>query len=134
MLKGKFCITFGGEYKNPQPVRVEVEDTRAGVRFLSLRMTSEALAEALVGSMQVDCEFELGGLQNVGKQSEHKRERVGPLEWNSTDEEVRAAIAVYEVDGWRGRVEDAHNWHNRNREGLYEVSYYRWVDPPDAEE
>lgn len=133
MLKGKFRITYGGEYKDPQPIRIEVEDARAGVQFLTLRMTGDALAQALVGSMQVDCELELGGLQNVGKQSEHKRVQVGPLEWNSTDEEVLAALARHEVDGWTGRVGDARNPHNRNREGMYMVVYYRWVDAAPEE-
>jgi len=117
-------------------VIIELEDELSSVEFVQARMSLETFGRALFGLSSLPVEFELRGLDKVGKKLENKIEEVFipcETELYATDKEIRQAIKKYEVDGWIGRDENAKNHHNwvgyRGIDGYTaRVIFRRWVE------
>lgn len=118
--------------RSAETIDICVIDELSGVEFVSVRISPANFAEALVGLARVECEFDLRP-DLVGTVYEHKEELV-PLPHDhyygtSRDkrEQVAAeAFAPFEVDGWRGRVDDLFNPHRRGLNGA-KVTFVRYV-------
>lgn len=128
-LKGRLTISRprGG---NSDYIEISITDQSSGTEFVSARVGLTDFAEALVGLALVDCEFDLRP-DRVGMKYEHKEEFVPcPISYARTaaDREKIAAKAFkpFEVDGWKGRIDDLFNPHRRNQEGA-RVVFTRYV-------
>lgn len=113
-------------------IRTTVEDENSHITFLTLELTLENMMLALTNLGNIDCEFELRGLENIGKKLEHKTEYVYlPNAFQATDEAREEVLKAYEVDGWNARKSDISNHHNFQRfEDGYKVkvSFSRFVE------
>ena len=123
-------------------ISIKIECAKSHVQFVEARVLLAAFARALTGR-SVDCTLEVRGLDKVGMRYEHQRLLVwvpdGP--WGEREARAKAAVELCEVDGWKGRVEDALNHHNRRSQmdrsdqqadlHAYEVFFSRHV--PDEE-
>ncbi len=66
MDKCKLTITrrCAGDDSN---VNIEVRDTDAGVKFLSIKIDFEEFAKCLMGQAEMECLMKVNNLENVGK-------------------------------------------------------------------
>lgn len=132
-MKGNITLTrpYGDD---ADYIEIQIEDSSSGIHFLSARIGYADFAKLLTGQGYMPCEFELRGIENVGKVTEIKTESVYVPRGDYTSRQQRAetAVAEFEENGWTGRVSNAMNQHNRisgNAEGeWYTVSYYRFVE------
>lgn len=135
--KGNISII---RYSSTSTMKIELRDESSGIRFLEVELTAGDLMLALSGRSEMDCEFELRHLENVGKLREHKEEVVPipTMGVRVSDEAITKALEPFEVDGWKARREDTKNHHcfvEYNAEySLYRVSFTRFVDQPTKEE
>lgn len=115
-------------------IAIEITDSASHVAFAEIEMTCEDFAKAVTGMDGMTGDLTTRRLDLVGKRREHKRELVpfdgrcatGPM----TDEE-RAALAPFQVDGWKARLDDLRNGHRRTRHGdgwAHRVSFVRYVE------
>ena len=120
-------------------ITIQLEDRLSGCRMTEIRIKYADFAKALTGLGNVACEFDLY-TANIGKRREVKEERVCVPRVGFEQREAHAAeaVAVYNVDGWTGRVRDALNQHRRvqstDKGTWYRVSYVRFVDDDDQQE
>ena len=131
-LQGQVSISCpagpGADY-----ITIQLEDDQSRCRVTEIRIKYGDFARALTGLGNVACEFDLY-VGNVGKRREVKEERVCIPRVGFGEREAAAAeaVAVYNVDGWTGRVQDALNQHRRVQstdDGTwYRVGYVRFVD------
>lgn len=125
-VNGKITISrWHGNQEPRDGITIEVTDETSGIRFLEVGMTLEAFAQAVTGLSHQPCEIELRGIENVGKVRELKTEVV-PFNYSS---DKPAALAPFEVDGWKGYAGDLGNPH-KVADGGYRVSFTRYVDAP----
>lgn len=133
-LKGKISISkvyVCGKIAQDSYISIEIEDELSSVRVIQANLSLKDFANAITGLSNLPCEFELGGIENIGKQLEVKTEEVVISESAFYDQAIREGVRKYEVDGWIGRDKDAknhHNWvRNCSRGAIYKISYHRWV-------
>lgn len=118
----------------PDYVSIALTDARNHSTIGEIRLDLTTFAEALFGMGYVDCTFDLD-TSHVGLDYEYKQVEVFVPEGPYLKGRVQAALAVaaHEVDGWRGRVDDARNPHNvvrRVESGVYyRVHFGRYVQP-----
>ena len=137
-MKGKIsigkvtcCGSPEGDY-----ISIEVEDELSSINFLKVKMDLESFAKALMGLGNVPVEFELRGLDRVGKKHEYTTEQVyipyAPSGVGFSDDLIDKAVSKWETDGWVGSRRDCknhHNWvENRDNGSVYNVHFSRWVD------
>lgn len=67
MIKGKLTISRPQCSSGEKYINIEVEDDDARIVFLTLKISLEKFSEAITGLASSGCEFEVGGLENVGK-------------------------------------------------------------------
>jgi len=108
-------------------IRIRIEDDSSGIVFLETEVSLENFALALTSLGYVDCEYELYGLDNIGKKLETKTEIV-PLDnpYRATDEARELALKPFEIDGWKARQSDIKN-HHRYNEDTVSVTFSRFV-------
>jgi len=118
-------------------ISITVEDKLSSIRFLEVKMGLESFAKALMGLGNVPVEFELQGLNRVGKKYEHKTVEVYVPHGHTgfiSDDFIDKAVSRRENDGWVGSRRDCKNHHNwvRNFEddegSIYNVHFCRWVE------
>ena len=115
-------------------ITIEIEDTLSCVPFLSVQVGYANFTKALTGQGYIPCEFETRGLELIGKRRETKtvciRVPDGPYE--TRDKRAHNAVKQCEKDGWKGRHEDALNFHRRKESDAggawYEVTFTRHVE------
>ena len=140
-LQGKLTIIRTRSNQSDGYVAVQVKDMLSGCEVIEARISLAEFVEALFGAGFRQCEFDLNDSGVVGKQHEHKQVEIFiPSDLSHRTDEgaagIRAAIAVHEVDGWRGRDEDARNSHRwtrtptpKGQEGHWMmIAFHRWVD------
>jgi phosphoribosylformylglycinamidine (FGAM) synthase PurS component len=66
-LEGKISILINSEYTT-----IEIADSKANTRFVSVKLTPEQLSAALSRQMSTECELTVLGLDKVGKIHENK--------------------------------------------------------------
>lgn len=119
--------------------RIEIEDEVSGIRFATLHLDSEAVANLVTGR-GARCELELQ-LRNVGCKHEVKEVLVPSLPilssgqgWEKRREGIAAAsVLPFEVDGWKARSGDFGNHHCGSEDKGYLVVFFRHV-PSTAED
>ena len=136
-LPGKITVGRVRGSDESQPIRIEIIDTQSSVVVAEARLTLENFALALTGLGHVECEIEWRGVDRIGKVREFKTELIPTPDnpWRTdpsrrTEENLRAHVAPWEVDGWKAHWQDLHNSNKyRHEEKAYEVSFVRFVDP-----
>lgn len=121
-----------------RPLRILITDSISGcvAAHVSLSLTDFALA--LTGMGYVDCDLEFNDSGVVGMVAENKTELVPiPAEHPYNREAWSiAALAPFEVDGWKAREGDITNGHNfvRTKNGMtfQRVVFFRHVPRPQA--
>lgn len=130
-LKGGLTISRPRGNLESDYVEISVSDKLSGSQCITIRIGLATFAEALTGLGHADCEFdfwpELVGMRRESKEETIKSEHLpyvkeGPLRENL----ARPLLAPFEVDGWKGRVDDLFNQHRRTKEG-YRVTFVRYV-------
>lgn len=145
-LKGQISIVRqSGSGEDRSLVAIEVTDGLSGCRLLDVEMNFEDFGKALLGQGFMPCEFDFYEKCPIGKQHQHKQEEVFVPRHDYREREAVSAVAVkpYEVDGWKGRISDCTNHHNRVRinevgpngeAGEWQtVTFHRYVEPKVAE-
>lgn len=133
-MKGKLTISRWSSNKPPfTGISIEVTDETSGTQFLSVQLTPEALGLAITGMSRQDCEFDLRA-QNVGKIRETKTEVIPfkATDYKKREEEAKATLIPYEVEGWEGSWRDLCNHHRSAGNYSYRVSFTRFVEPQSA--
>ena len=129
-LKGRINIARTSSNRdNPVPIRIEITDETSRVRFLDVRLSLEALALALTGMGEVECVFELHGVDKVGMVAESKTEVIKhDAPWGDAKKKLslKKAIEALEVDGWHARTGDAENHYNYQPDGIH-IVFFRHV-------
>lgn len=124
-------------HKEPDFVRILIEDETSGCVILDLKLSLPDFARAITGLSAIKCQGVLYEDAPVGKQYQAKEELVSRPDGHfaAKDEAAVAAevLAPYEVDGWQGRVSDLFNHHRRAEidtagEETYRVVFTRFVD------
>jgi len=131
-MKGQ--ITIGrpsySDIDHPEVITIRFRDEASGTEFLEVDVPIASFARALTGLGHQDCEFELRP-KNVGKRHEHKEEIV-PVTQSYIPHDKRKQIGAsilkpFEVDGWKGQVDDLFNHHRHTPKGQ-RVVFHRYVD------
>ncbi len=117
-------------------VWIEVADAGNRIEFLCLKISLADLASLITQEANVSCRFALRGIQEIGKQIEHKTEIVsyqsfGPRKDAKTAKET--ALKPFEVDGWRGHLDDLGNMHCQIDSNHYRVAFHRYVAARETE-
>ena len=148
-MKGKLTIGKVTCCGSPEEdyIHIAIEDSTSSIQFVTVKADLETFTRALFGLGNVPIEFELLGIERVGKRYEHKTVQVSipnaPDGVGLLDKDIDQAVGCYEVDGWRGSREDCKNHHRHIRQSntmrkdrtyqVYEVLYVRWVDVEEEE-
>jgi hypothetical protein len=137
-MKGRIGMTRSGMGSDTR-MRIEIEDAKSGVSFLEITMDMEKWAYAATGMFGVEMDFELRGVDTIGKVHETKTELVPvpenmPYKADDNLELIEDILSEFEVDGWQAHTNDLFNHHRRIRDGenIYqEVSFHRYVEDTD---
>lgn len=132
MMKGSITISRPQRSDDARYIQIEFNDESSGVNFLTAQVGLEAFAETLTGLARSPCEFELRPAL-VGKVHEHK-EIIVPRDGYSyavgaeREQIAKEVLGPFEIDGWKGRVDDLFNHHRKTKDG-YRVVFVRYVEP-----
>ena len=132
-MQGKITISRPVGH-NIEVITIDIEDESSGVSFLSVLVGYADFAKALTGQGYIPCEFEIRGLELIGKRRETKTEHVFVLDGSYETRDKRACNAVeqYEKDDWKGCREDTLNFHRRKETesdgAWYAVTFTRHVE------
>jgi hypothetical protein len=116
---------------------VEIGDESSGCYAVTVKVSLENFAEALMGRSEVDCEMNFNDSGVIGKLHQHKEEIVPVPEgfgYNQKKDKaaIAAVLAPFEVDGWKGRKEDLFNITHRSAgNNKMRVVFTRYVDAPE---
>lgn len=115
-------------------VAIEIEDVASCIPFLSIQVGYANFTKALTGQGYIPCEFETRGLELIGKRREAKTQHIFVPDgsYETRDKRAYDAVKQCEKDGWKGRHEDALNFHKRKEAesdgAWYEVTFTRHVE------
>ena len=113
-LKGRMRISRISSNVEDDYINITVTDDISGIQFFSAKISAADYAD-LITNREPECQYDLRGLENVGKTKESKYEDVFiPDSGHKTVKEVAEnAVREYEKDGWKAmRLSDATNHHN----------------------
>jgi len=134
-LDGAISITRSQSNVKPYEfVTIEVVDKKSGSRFLEVTMSVEEFGRAVLNLASRPCMLDVGGLEVIGKQMEHKTIAVDVDTKKlmfAREQEFKTmlldACRPYMVDGWKPDMwEDGYNGH-RSKDNKYEVTFRRYV-------
>ena len=111
-------------------IEVRLSDDLSSTLVAVARLSLEDFAKATVGRNEVPCTFEFNDSGLVGKKREHKVETVSfdsVKTFGMSDNQKKALLKPFEVDGWQGDFDDLSNHHNFTKNGV-RVRFERWVD------
>lgn len=143
-LSGKITISCPSGGAGERSIRLEFIDDTSRVHFLAGEMSLADFTLCIAGHSYTPITFELRRPDLVGMRHEHKQETVAfdhPHEAIARDRRGRddaersplvdAALAPFEVEGWRGQPSDLLNHHRRleGRREHFKVAFHRFVDP-----
>lgn len=128
-MKGTISIsrmTGGDEGK----IHISIVENNSRVEFFEGLMSLEDFAAAVTGSSYRDVEFEFRP-EKVGMIAENKEEIVDRPKGYSRDEtakkKARKLMEPFEVDGWKGNVDDMFNGHRNVGNDKCRVRFFRHV-------
>lgn len=107
-------------------VSITVEDESSHCTILELELDIETFGKAVLGYSYQRCEA-TWCVKNLGLKYEHKTENVP---WDSLGKTTKEeALAPFETDGWKGRLDDLGNPHKHVERCKYKVVFTRYVKP-----
>ena len=119
-LDGQLTISKVSSSNGEKLIRIEVKDNKSRCIVIEVRCDLLSFAEAITGLAYVDCKIEFNDSGIIGKEHQVKDETITfPCHrYQCKNEEdwlliVEGVLAPYEMEGWKGRVEDADNTHKR---------------------
>jgi hypothetical protein len=124
-LPGKLSISRRSSNVEDDYFVIEIEDGASGTTGAVARLSPAALALAISGVHAVSADVEWY-TDRIGMRAEVKSENVPCNGYALTKAEKQAAVAPFEVDGWKADLEDVGNHHRRTANG-YRVNFRRWV-------
>lgn len=135
-------VTCSSSERTEHYISIGIEDEFSTINFLRVKVSMENFAEALMGLGHVPVEFELSGVDRVGKKYEYKTLEIHvpyrPGDLCTSDDLIDKAISKQEFDGWVGSRRDCKNHHNWLRNAtsgaVYNVRFCRWVDEEKVDE
>jgi hypothetical protein len=128
ILKGKIIISrASGGQADDKPIHISIEDDLSGCRVLDIYMALDEFAKSITASYGA-ADIQHFPMSPIGKKVENKSEIV-PFNWTlrTSKEEEDAALAPFEVDGWKARRSDLTNHHCRTNKGQ-RVVFFRYVE------
>ena len=114
-------------------ISITVVDKKCSCEFIELQIPYSEFAQALTGLSRIDCVANFRENAPIGKKREHKFVIVKCPDYaNIEDREkrekaARKVFAEFEVDGWKGNVDDAFNHHNWCGKNEVRVGFVRYV-------
>jgi len=124
----QFGRIHGGGLDEDKCYRLRIKDDSSKVTVCEISMNAEQLAQVLTGISTQGISVEWGFVGKIGMVREVKRELVHVPNRSL----VKEAVAGFEVNGWKGRLEDASNHHKRGPgSDMYWVTYTRHVYSPE---
>jgi len=116
-----------------QFVSIEIIDDVSNCQVCELKIPLDDFAKVITGLSRVHCLMEFNDKAPVGKQLEHKTEKViikgaHRYEKKKFDEAVEKALKPFEKQGWKGCRSDAGNPHRGQPDTGVSVSFHRHVD------
>ena len=139
ILDGQLAISKISQSNGEKYISIEVKDNKSRSVAIRVRCDLLSFAEAITGLGYVDCKAELNDSEIIGKEHQIKDEIVTfPCHsYQCKNKEswlliVEGALAPYETDGWKGRVEGAdnqHRWIGKNLEKGFtaRITFERYV-------
>lgn len=131
-LKGKISVSRFSTNKEPyHGISIEITDESSGTLVVEVTMTPEQFGNAISGLGHVECLFDFGNSDLIGKRREAKTVAI-PLNkspYKLQDSEIDDILADYEVNGWKARRSDFKNSHKYGKD-LVNVVFVRFVDAP----
>ena len=133
MLKGTLKVGMTHANMEEDYMTIEVIDEKSGTQVIDIKASIADFAHCLFGHRMMPCEFKLTS-KVVGLIRERKTIEI-PLPKSAYDEKkdkknYQEVLKSYEKQGWKGRVEDMENGHNRfmkNGEMCARVVFTRFV-------
>lgn len=116
-------------------VQLTMYDEKSRIQFLTANIPIDSFGRVVTGGPETECQVELRGVERIGCTHEHKTEFVpGTVSYTKGDRNAvaQAAIAPFEVDGWRAHLSDFGNQHrSKEKDGVkgYNVTFHRYVRP-----
>lgn len=132
-MKGKITICQSHFGDGTTKIHIAVRENDSGIEFLDGYMSVEDFGAAVTGKSFSPIEFELRGLNKVGKKFEHKEEVIkmdltGVYNDEKRLELAKEAVKKFEKDGWKARIQDVCNGRNINyNQKTVLISFERWV-------
>lgn len=129
-LKAQLSISRTTSNKGDDCIEISVVDENSHREAVKLKLSMKTFAYAITGQSFLKCEMEFNDSGIIGKTREHKIEKVPlskPYKYNDK-EEAKKAFAPFEVDGWRGSIDDYYNHHNRIGTTHVNVGFVRYVE------
>jgi hypothetical protein len=117
------CRFQGG--KRETGVSIRVVDQISHCCVLEIEMSVEEFGHAVLGLSERPCEAQWR-TKNLGLKYEHKTEAV-PYDNFSNKQTKEQALKPFEIDGWKGRLEDLGNGHKSAGNHAYHVVFVRYV-------
>lgn len=133
-LKGKISLSRYTSNVRPDGVTISLIDESSGVQCVEIEISIETLGYIITGLSHQECTFEWRP-DFVGMIRENKTEIIPftATNYKTRDQESAAALAPYEVDGWKGSITDMTNGHCRTPSGQ-RVGFRRFVPAPKEEQ
>lgn len=134
-FNGEISIGRGSDHM----IHIQIEDSikDSGTRIVDLYLTPEQWGNAISGLGCTPCDATLYPCDYIGMRRESKTEKI-PLPSSGRGhfdeakaEEIREALAPYEVDGWMGEDDNATNWHNV-KNGHVTIHFTRYAPKEEA--
>jgi hypothetical protein len=125
-LPAKLSVSRFQSNTRDNGVHIRVIDAKSHTCVLELEISVEEFGHAVLGLSERECEA-TWKIENLGLVYEHKTEFV-PIKKNVSKEK---ALAKFEVDGWKGRIDDYGNYHKHaKRNGVegFDVVFTRYVE------
>ena len=127
-LNGKISILV-----NSNGATIEVKDSLSGIQFLGIQLSAEQFMSCLGRLAMVECEFDLVGVEKVGKKLENKKFEfcINGIKYEKQDKESALWQIAQEqlTDGW---IADRYfgsqdSFFQKNGEQWARVTISRWV-------
>lgn len=110
-------------------ITIAVQDKNSGIQFIEIELTPLEFARAIFGHYTT-CQFNLRGLDLVGCAYENKTENVPytrGVHAKPNRAAMQKALEPFEVDGWRGDMDDLENHHRHVSAGVQRVTFRRYL-------
>jgi hypothetical protein len=97
-MKGKISIGKVTCSDTEDYVRVELTDESSSIQFVTAKMSLLNFAKVITGQGYLEIDYELRGLDKVGKKLEVKNEEVNLIDGDNSDAAIRGAVARFETE------------------------------------